>query len=238
MQNKVNESLVCSICNKTLSSSERLKTHMVSCERKTDTQELSELRLRNIELEKEKAVLENAVSIMSSMCDSLAKRLENIALKTSMKPAVSMSNTISLNPLSQEHCDREAQNFNESYMYSVCNLVEYMCEYPCKETVAVSDLARRVFAWKDTHGNLIRDSQGTRLLQMICKSIKAKTDEYDKPHLRNSSENEAEFLRIRNCIAPISEGKDHEMKAEIASKLCKLVPRLKLARVDLDNEGP
>ena len=74
--------------------------------------------------------------------------------------------------MTQQHLDDNAKNLTlEHINKGPRGYAEYMINYPCKDSLVVTDIARMIFKYKDENGNLCVDIEARNLINKISKSI-------------------------------------------------------------------
>ena len=75
-------------------------------------------------------------------------------------------------PMTQQHLDDNVKNLTlEHINKGPRGYAEYMINYPCKDSLVVTDIARMIFKYKDDDGNLYIDIEARNLINKISKSI-------------------------------------------------------------------
>ena len=74
--------------------------------------------------------------------------------------------------MTQQHLDDNVKNLTlEHINKGPRGYAEYMINYPCKDSLVVTDIARMIFKYKDENGNLCVDIEARNLINKISKSI-------------------------------------------------------------------
>ena len=131
-------------------------------------------------------------------------------------------------PMTKQHLDDNAKNLTIDHINKGCRgYAEYMVNYPCKNSLVVTDIARCIFKYKDENGKLCIDVEARNLINKITKSIDPHNRELiTKAIAEINSNKRIDVLEQLKRIAELAEysnsvGFMDGMSSEFAKKLCK-----------------
>ena len=186
-----------------------------------DSLEYKELELKNKELE-----LKNKDEQIKAFQD-LNEKLLMRAVSTP-KNTYNTVNIENFTPMTKQHLDDNAKNLTIDHINKGCRgYAEYMINYPCKDSLVVTDIARCIFKYKDENGKLCIDVEARNLINKITKSIDPQNRELiTKAIAEINSNKRIDVLEQLKRIAELAEysnsvGFMDGMSSEFAKKLCK-----------------
>ena len=193
-----------------------------------DSIENKELELKNkeIELKNKEIELKNK--------DEQIKVFQDLNEKLLMRAVSTPKNTYNtvnienITPMTKQHLDDNVKNLTIDHINKGCRgYAEYMINYPCKNSLVVTDIARCIFKYKDENGNLCVDVEARNLINKITKSIDPHNrDLITKAISEINSNKRIDVLEQLKRIAELAEysnsiGSMDGMSSEFAKKLCK-----------------
>ena len=193
-----------------------------------DSLEYKELEVKNkeIELKNKELELKNK--------DEQIKVFQDLNEKLLMKAVSTPKNTYNtvnienFTPMTKQHLDDNAKNLTIDHINKGCRgYAEYMINYPCKNSLVVTDIARCIFKYKDENGNLCVDVEARNLINKITKSIDPHNrDLITKAITEINCNKRIDVLEQLKRIAELAEysnniGSMDGMSSEFAKKLCK-----------------
>ena len=215
----------CSYCSKSLSSIERLETHLLKCNNFIRFQKDKEYTILLENKDKEYTILlenkDKEYTILLENKDKQIKELQDIIEKLATTAINRPTQTTQINnyihtlkPISQENLEYNTNNLRiEHILKGPEGYAEFALDYPLKDSVVCVDYARRKVKYKDEEGNIITDPKMTKLMTQLCNSVKTKNktliEEYTNKLLQNhnvSNEVMQEILKIFEYKTAIDEG--------------------------------
>ena len=204
----------CSYCSKSLSSIERLETHLLKCNNFIRFQKDKEYTILLENKDKEYTILlENKDKQIKELQDIIEK-LATTAINRPTQTTQINNYIHTLKPISQENLEYNTNNLRiEHILKGPEGYAEFALDYPLKDSVVCVDYARRKVKYKDEEGNIITDPKMTKLMTQLCNSVKTKNktliEEYTNKLLQNhnvSNEVMQEILKIFEYKTAIDEG--------------------------------
>ena len=179
----------CSYCSKIFNRKDSYDVHLTGHltdpfvikmkETKTNMEdELKELRMKleqkdeelRMKLEQKDEVLKNALEQIRIFQEQNQKLLMKAV--STPKNTYNTVNIEHFTPITQQHLDDNVKNLTlEHINKGPRGYAEYMINYPCKNSLVVTDIARMIFKYKDANGDLCIDIEARNLINKISKSI-------------------------------------------------------------------
>ena len=166
--------------------------------------------------------------------DEQIKAFQDLNEKLLMRAVSTPKNTYNtvnienFTPMTKQHLDDNAKNLTIDHINKGCRgYAEYMVNYPCKNSLVVTDIARCIFKYKDENGKLCIDVEARNLINKITKSIDPHNRELiTKAIAEINSNKRIDVLEQLKRIAELAEysnsvGFMDGMSSEFAKKLCK-----------------
>ena len=123
-----------------------------------------------IKLEQKDEVLKNALEQIRIFQEQNQKLLMKAV--STPKNTYNTVNIEHFTPITQQHLEDNVKNLTlEHINKGPRGYAEYMINYPCKNSLVVTDIARMIFKYKDENGNLCVDIEARNLINKISKSI-------------------------------------------------------------------
>ena len=162
----------CSICDKSFN----VKS---SCDRHQEICITNPIKLTNEIEELKKTILEQKDQALKNALDQIKiyqEQNEKLLMKAVSTPKIKNTyNTVNIEhftPMTQQHLDDNVKNLTlEHINKGPRGYAEYMVNYPCKDSLVVTDIARMIFKYKDENGDLCVDIEARNLINKISKSI-------------------------------------------------------------------
>jgi len=117
-----------------------------------------------------------------------------------------------------------------------------MINYPCKDSLVVTDIARMIFKYKDADGNIYIDIEARNLINKISKSIDPHNRELITKAISDINSNKRiDVLEQLKRIAELAEcsngidGKSTEFSRKLGRELMILAPK-KVVHASLEDE--
>jgi len=209
----------CSFCDKNFSSKTNLKQHQktakyclnlqnigisefecAGCLKKYTTKNNLDRHKQNCNILYYKDTikrLEKDLENKNKQIEILQDKLENIALKSILKPNIQhnyqnqnnnqrINNIINnLIPITDEHLKQQAEFLTIDHIKNgIDGYVQYALDFPLKNRIICTDFSRRKIKYKDSEGNLVDDPEMSKVTQKLFKAIEEKNsilvDEYIK----------------------------------------------------------
>ena len=162
----------CSICDKSFN----VKS---SCDRHQEICITNPIKLTNEIEELKKTILEQKDQALKNALEQIKiyqEQNEKLLMKAVSTPKIKNTyNTVNIEhftPMTQQHLDNNVKNLTlEHINKGPRGYAEYMVNYPCKDSLVVTDIARMIFKYKDENGDLCVDIEARNLINKISKSI-------------------------------------------------------------------
>ena len=162
----------CSICDKSFN----VKS---SCDRHQEICITNPIKLTNEIEELKKTILEQKDQALKNALDQIKiyqEQNEKLLMKAVSTPKIKNTyNTVNIEhftPMTQQHLDDNVKNLTlEHINKGPRGYAEYMVNYPCKDSLVVTDIARMIFKYKDENGDLCVDIEARNLINKISKSL-------------------------------------------------------------------
>jgi hypothetical protein len=162
----------CSVCEKSFN----VKS---SCDRHQEICISNPIKLTNEIEELKKTILEQKDQALKNALDQIKiyqEQNEKLLMQAVSTPKIKNTyNTVNIEhftPMTQKHLDDNVKNLTlEHINKGPRGYAEYMLNYPCKDSLVVTDIARMIFKYKDDNGNLCVDIEARNLINKISKSI-------------------------------------------------------------------
>lgn len=123
-------------------------------------------------LEAKDETLKNVLDQLKTYQDQNQKLLMKAVSTPKIKNTYNTVNIEHFTPMTQQHLDSNAKHLTlEHINKGPRGYAEYMINYPCKDSLVVTDIARMIFKYKDESGNLCVDIEARNLIHKISKSI-------------------------------------------------------------------
>ena len=179
LQNKKSEeTFQCIYCSKSFNVKYNYDVHLtghltdpVTVKIKEDNIKMEEeIKQLRIKLEQKDEVLKNALEQIRIFQEQNQKLLMKAV--STPKNTYNTVNIEHFTPITQQHLDDNVKNLTlEHINKGPRGYAEYMINYPCKNSLVVTDIARMIFKYKDENGNLCVDIEARNLINKISKSI-------------------------------------------------------------------
>ena len=179
LQNKKSEEkFQCIYCSKSFNVKYNYDVHLtghltdpVTVKIKEDNIKMEEeIKQLRIKLEQKDEVLKNALEQIRIFQEQNQKLLMKAV--STPKNTYNTVNIEHFTPITQQHLDDNVKNLTlEHINKGPRGYAEYMINYPCKNSLVVTDIARMIFKYKDENGNLCVDIEARNLINKISKSI-------------------------------------------------------------------
>ena len=160
----------------------------------------------------------------------LQDKLENIALKSSLKPTVSHNTFVNnMTPITDDHIRQNAGNLTIDHVKNgAIGYAQYALDYPLKENVVCVDYARRKVKYKDKDGNLVTDPEMLRLLPNLLTLLSPKSTELidlARGQIKNESktmsyEENLKLAIMKTLVNDASNGCCNEFHNEMVKYIC------------------
>lgn len=163
IQGAVNtESFKCSECDFSVNRKYLYKKHIASCVPYIEATLSEEYEGRIFELEDKNA--------------EQAKRIKELEEKLYAKPTIIQNNNFLINaqPLTAEHLESFTRhlNYEDHLGRGAQGLLEYAINYPLKDNISCTDIARRILCYLDENGKLMKDRGGKTIVTKFFQSIR------------------------------------------------------------------
>jgi hypothetical protein len=172
----------------------------------------------------------------------LQDKLENIAVKGVMKSTITnkVTNNIKF-PLTKEWLNSNVKHLTENHIKDgIAGLARYAVDYPLKDRVVVTDLARKIMKFKNEEGDIVRDFKGRKTAQLVCESIRTpvqetvskivsdKLDFVAKPEVGKETaqvimEQINEMCTMKSGVQHLAEGKEHQIQGPFTDGICECI---------------
>ena len=179
---------MCNICGCKFSTNNILQKHVKNCNNSEKyEQTISELTRSH------KEEIRELTRSHKEEIRILQDKLENIALKSSLKPTVTNNNCNTLisniTPITDNLISQNSGNLTIDHIKKgAIGYAQYALDYPLKDNVMCVDYARRKVKYKDKDGNLVTDPEMLILLPHLLTLLSPKSDELIK-YAREQIEN-------------------------------------------------
>ena len=131
--------------------------------------ELKEIKQK---LEAKDEILKNALDQIKIYQEQNEKLLMKAVSTPKIKNTYNTVNIEHFTPMTQQHLDDNVKNLTLDHINKgPRGYAEYMINYPCKDSLVVTDIARMIFKYKDENGDLCVDIEARNLINKISKSI-------------------------------------------------------------------
>ena len=192
LQNKKSEEIFeCLYCSKTFNVKYNYDVHLtghltdpITVKIKEDNikmeEEIKELKQKMDQKDEElKQKLEAKDEILKNALEQIKiyqEQNEKLLMKAVSTPKIKNTyNTVNIEhftPMTQQHLDDNVKNLTlEHINKGPRGYAEYMINYPCKDSLVVTDISRMIFKYKDENGDLCVDIEARNLINKISKSI-------------------------------------------------------------------
>jgi len=170
----------CTSCSKTFTIKSSYDRHLMRHIKDPNTiklkNEIEELKIKHSD-----ETLKNALEQV--------KFLQDHILQLSMKAVSTPKNTYNtvnienFTAMTHEHLDDNSKNLTIDHINKgPRGYAEYMINYPCKDSLIVTDIARMIFKYKDENNKLCVDIAARNLINKISKSL----DQQNRALIRKS----------------------------------------------------
>ena len=166
----------CSVCDKSFNVKSSCDRHREICISNNSKliDEIEELK-KSLLTQK----IENLERILDDKNDQIKiyqEQNEKLLMKAVSTPKIKNTyNTVNIEhftPMTQQHLDDNVKNLTlEHINKGPRGYAEYMINYPCKDSLVVTDISRMIFKYKDENGDLCVDIEARNLINKISKSI-------------------------------------------------------------------
>ena len=166
----------CSVCDKSFNVKSSCDRHQEICISNNSKliDEIEELK-KSLLTQK----IENLERILDDKNDQIKiyqEQNEKLLMKAVSTPKIKNTyNTVNIEhftPMTQQHLDNNVKNLTLDHINKgPRGYAEYMINYPCKDSLVVTDIARMIFKYKDENGDLCVDIEARNLINKISKSI-------------------------------------------------------------------
>jgi hypothetical protein len=185
IQNKVNINYKCSKCNKILSSKQSLENHKLIC----ITNNVEDLKNKITDLENKNLKLQTSLEDKNNIIkdkDNLIKDLQDRLERIASKPTTSTTNNNNTNNINvtfnidKSDIENNLTKYDKNYIVDGLKGVAafYAKEVFPKEDgkYICYDKSRNIFKYKDKDGNIHKDPNCTKLIEITQPIIKDKLD--------------------------------------------------------------
>ena len=158
------------ITNKIKEDNSKMEDEIKELKQKLEVKdEISELKQK---LEAKDEILKNALDQIKIYQEQNEKLLMKAVSTPKIKNTYNTVNIEHFTPMTQQHLDDNVKNLTlEHINKGPRGYAEYMVNYPCKDSLVVTDIARMIFKYKDENGDLCVDIEARNLINKISKSI-------------------------------------------------------------------
>ena len=170
----------CSYCSKTFTRKDVYHKHLkghssdpITNKIKEDNSKMEdEIKELKQKLEAKDEILKNALDQIKIYQEQNEKLLMKAVSTPKIKNTYNTVNIEHFTPMTQQHLDDNVKNLTlEHINKGPRGYAEYMVNYPCKDSLVVTDIARMIFKYKDENGDLCVDIEARNLINKISKSI-------------------------------------------------------------------
>ena len=203
--------------------------------------ELKELKQK---LEAKDEILKNALDQIKIYQEQNEKLLMQAVSTPKIKNTYNTVNIEHFTPMTQQHLDDNVKNLTlEHINKGPRGYAEYMLNYPCKDSLVVTDIARMIFKYKDENGDLCVDIEARNLIDKISKSLDPHNRELITKAISDINSNKRiNVLEQLKRIAELAEystgidGKSTEFSRKLGRELMMLVPKKVILNKEEDSK--
>ena len=238
----------CSICEKGFNVKSSYDRHQSICKSNNSklVDEIEELK-KSLLTQK----IENLERILDDKNDQIKiyqEQNEKLLMKAVSTPKIKNTyNTVNIEhftPMTQQHLEDNVKNLTlEHINKGPRGYAEYMLNYPCKDSLVVTDISRMIFKYKDENGDLCVDIEARNLIDKISKSLDPHNRELITKAISDINLNKRiDVLEQLKRIAELAEystgidGKSTEFSRKLGRELMMLAPK-KVVHASLENES-
>lgn len=183
------------------------------------------------------------ISELQSQVKDLLNKLENIAIKSSLKPTIT-NNILKLEKLTDSHLKECANLLESKNILNAGALAEFASKYSFKNRVMPTDASRKILVFRDENNNIIKDAKGRKLSEKFFQSVNERTEllettnreiyqdidrlnnELTEDEINEIFEKMNDFIQVYKGIKDISQGEENELREIFISKLVEIVGRI------------
>jgi hypothetical protein len=187
----------CKNCNKALSTKHRLESHILVCKK-----EESKFTDKDIIIAELKAIIDNQEKQFRKLENNYKKqitelqdKLERMCVKAIERPTITnnttnntINNKLELNTfITQEYVnDKIESKFTDSYIYNkMKGVAKFVYDHIItledgRLIYACYDMSRKIFKYKDTNGNEVKDIEAKKLIKLIKPGLLNRSGELIK----------------------------------------------------------
>jgi len=192
--------------------------------------ELKELKQK---LEAKDEILKNALDQIKIYQEQNEKLLMQAVSTPKIKNTYNTVNIEHFTPMTQQHLEDNVKNLTlEHINKGPRGYAEYMLNYPCKDSLVVTDISRMIFKYKDENGDLCVDIEARNLIDKISKSLDPHNRELITKAISDINSNKRiNVLEQLKRIAELAEysngidGKSTEFSKKLGRELMILAPK-------------
>jgi len=173
---------------------------------------------------------------------------EKLLMKAVSTPKIKNTyNTVNIEhftPMTQQHLEDNVKNLTlEHINKGPRGYAEYMLNYPCKDSLVVTDISRMIFKYKDENGDLCVDIEARNLIDKISKSLDPHNRELITKAISDINLNKRiDVLEQLKRIAELAEystgidGKSTEFSRKLGRELMMLAPKKVILNKEEDSK--
>jgi hypothetical protein len=190
---------------------------------------LEKLRQKDEEMNQKLRQKDEEILELKKHVRDLEDKLENIAIKGTLKPSKITNYIQQLQPITEQHFLECSSNLTLDHIKrGPRGYAQYALEYPLRDRVVCVDYARRKIKFKDSDGNIITDPEMNRLAMLFYNSIKDKNRqlvEECKRQLKVNFDDEeldmlSKLMDYMNSVERGSEGEKTDFQCEVLKDVC------------------
>jgi len=227
----------CSICEKGFNVKSSYDRHQSIC-KSNNSKLIDEIEELKKSLLSQK--IENLERILDDKNDQIKlyqEQNEKLLMQAVSTPKIKNTyNTVNIEhftPMTQQHLDDNVKNLTlEHINKGPRGYAEYMLNYPCKDSLVVTDISRMIFKYKDENGDLCVDIEARNLIDKISKSLDPHNRELITKAISDINSNKRiDVLEQLKRIAELAEystgidGKSTEFSRKLGRELMMLAPK-------------
>jgi hypothetical protein len=135
--------------------------------------EIKELKMK---LDQKDEILKNALEQIKVFQEQNQKLLMKAV--STPKNTYNTVNIKNFTAMTQEHFKENAKNLTMDHINNgIKGYAEFMIDYPCKDSLVVTDASRKIFKYKDKDSKMCVDIEARNLINEISKAIEPKNRE-------------------------------------------------------------
>jgi len=234
----------CKLCEKTFNIKSSFERHESICQNNPTILKNTIEELKKTILEQKDQALKNALDQIKIFQEQNEKLLMKAVSTPKIKNTYNTVNIEHFTPMTQQHLDDNVKNLTlEHINKGPRGYAEYMLNYPCKDSLVVTDISRMIFKYKDENGDLCVDIEARNLIDKISKSLDPHNRELITKAISDINLNKRiDVLEQLKRIAELADysngidGKSTEFSRKLGRELMMLVPK-KVVHVSLDESN-